>query len=322
MIDKLEYLLALAQAKHFGRAAEACSVSQPSLSLGVKQLEEALGVMLVKRGSRFIGLTPEGERTLEWARRIVGDARAMRQDIKVLRHSLTGRLRIAVIPAALPMVAMVTRPLHLRHPEVEFTILSQPSTDIVSMLDNLEIDGAITYLDIEPLTRVTAIPIYRERYQLLIAADSQFGLQKSVSWQTVAKLPLCLLTSDTQNRRLIEALLLGASGVPRISLESNSMTVLFSHVRTGSWASVMPEKVVQAMGMTKEFQVIPIVNPEIVHTIGLVIPVRDPATSLVTALAAEARRTGELMMQLDNRDFLLSDQKSLEPAAQRSQVKI
>src|SRR5262249_43748640 len=108
MIDKLEYLLALAQEKHFRRAAEACSVSQPSLSLGLKQLEEMLGVMLVQRGSRFVGLTPEGERALEWARRIVGDARAMRQDIRALRHGLSGRLRLAVVPAALPMVAAVT----------------------------------------------------------------------------------------------------------------------------------------------------------------------------------------------------------------------
>src|SRR5262249_10833342 len=88
VIDKLEYLLALAREKHFGRAAETCAVSQPSLSLGLKQLEEMLGVMLVQRGSRFVGLTSEGERALEWARRIVGDARAIRQDIKALKHGL------------------------------------------------------------------------------------------------------------------------------------------------------------------------------------------------------------------------------------------
>ena len=101
MIEKLEYLIALAHEKHFGRAAELCAVSQPSLSLGLKQLEEALGVLLVQRGSRFIGLTAEGERTLEWARRIVGDARAMRQDITALKRGLTGRLRIAVAPAGI-----------------------------------------------------------------------------------------------------------------------------------------------------------------------------------------------------------------------------
>ena len=64
MIDKLEFLIALAQEKHFGRAAEACGVTQPTLSAGLKQLEDTLGVMLVRRGSRFLGLTGEGERVL------------------------------------------------------------------------------------------------------------------------------------------------------------------------------------------------------------------------------------------------------------------
>ena len=81
LIDKLELLLALAKERHFGRAAEACGVTQPTMSTSLKQLEEILGVMLVQRGSRFQGFTPEGERTLDWARRIVGDARAMRQEI-------------------------------------------------------------------------------------------------------------------------------------------------------------------------------------------------------------------------------------------------
>ena len=74
MIDKLELLLALARERHFGRAAEACGVTQPTMSAGIKQLEETLGVMLVQRGSRFLGFTPEGERTLDWARRIVADS--------------------------------------------------------------------------------------------------------------------------------------------------------------------------------------------------------------------------------------------------------
>ena len=85
MIDKLELLLALAKERHFGRAAEACGVTQPTMSTSLKQLEEILGVMLVQRGSRFQGFTPEGERTLDWARRIVGDARAMRQEINTLK---------------------------------------------------------------------------------------------------------------------------------------------------------------------------------------------------------------------------------------------
>ena len=88
MIDKLDFLLALAREKHFGRAAEACGVTQPTLSAGVKQLEEQMGVLLVNRGSRFRGFTPEGEKVLDWARRIVGDERAMRAEINALRHGL------------------------------------------------------------------------------------------------------------------------------------------------------------------------------------------------------------------------------------------
>src|ERR1700761_5109866 len=78
VIDKLEYLMALAREQHFGRAADACGVTQPTLSAGLKQLESTLGVLLVQRGSRFIGLTPEGERTLDWARGPPRRPRALR----------------------------------------------------------------------------------------------------------------------------------------------------------------------------------------------------------------------------------------------------
>src|SRR6476660_7232935 len=98
LLEKLEFLLALAREKHFGRAAEACGVTQPTLSAGIKQVEERMGVLLVNRGSRFQGFTPEGARVLDWARRIVGDTRAMRDEIKTLRSGLSGQLRIAAIP--------------------------------------------------------------------------------------------------------------------------------------------------------------------------------------------------------------------------------
>src|SRR5215510_10047040 len=256
MIDKLEYLLALAHEKHFGRAAEACGVSQPSLSLGLKQLEETLGVMLVQRGSRFGGLTAEGERTLEWARRIVGDVRAMRQDITALKHGLSGRLRLASVPAALPMAANLTRPLYARYPDVQFTILSRAAAEIIRLMENLEIDAAITYVDAEPPPRVSMIPLYQEKYQLLVTKDSPFAQRRDITWRMVCDLPLCLLTSDTQNRQIVESLLRGAGGHPRITLEADSMLVLFAHVRTGAWVTVVPDKFAQATRVTGEFTII------------------------------------------------------------------
>src|SRR5262249_13219162 len=105
MIDKLEFFIALARNQHFGRAAEECGVTQPTLSAAIRQLEDTLGVVLVQRGSRYNGLTPEGQRVLEWARRIVGDARTMREEIRAARFGLAGHVRIAAIPTALAMVS-------------------------------------------------------------------------------------------------------------------------------------------------------------------------------------------------------------------------
>ena len=82
MIDKLEMFIALANERHFGRAAETMRVTQPTLSSAIRQLEEQLGVQLVFRGSRFQGLTPEGQRTFDWAVRIVGDARTLREEMR------------------------------------------------------------------------------------------------------------------------------------------------------------------------------------------------------------------------------------------------
>src|SRR3546814_18603212 len=97
MIDKLEFLLALARERNFGKAAELCGVTQPTFSAGIKHLEEILGVMLVQRSSRFLGFTAEGERVLDWARRIVADSRAMRQEVHALKRGLVGHLKIAAI---------------------------------------------------------------------------------------------------------------------------------------------------------------------------------------------------------------------------------
>ena len=290
MIDKLGFLLALAREKHFGHAAEACGVTQPTLSAGVKQLEEQMGVLLVNRGSRFKGFTPEGQRVLDWARRIVGDSRAMREEINSLRHGLTGQLRIAAIPTALAMVAALTTPYRERHPNVQFTIWSRNSMEILDLLENLEIDAGVTYLGNEPVGHVTTIPLYRERYQLITAADAPLGNRDAVTWAEVAQVPLCLLTPDMQNRRIIDRLIRSAGGESRPTLESDSMILLFSHVRTGRWASIMPAKLAETLGLTATIRAIPIAEPEAVQTIGLVVPAREPMTPIAAALVTEAKR--------------------------------
>ena len=295
MIDKLEYILALAREKHFGRAAEACGVTQPTLSAGLKHLEEQMGVLLVNRGSRFQDFTPEGQRVLEWARRIVGDTRSMRDEVNSLRHGLTGSLRIAAIPTALAMVASLTTPYRERHPNVRFTIYSRNSIEVLDLLENLEIDAGITYVENEPLGRVNTVPLYPESYRLLTSAEAPLGNRDHVTWAEVAQVPLCLLTPDMQNRRIIDRLIKSAGGESRPTLESDSMILLFSHVRTGRWASVMPAKLAETLGLTDTIRAIPITDPEAVQTIGLVVPSREPMKPITAALVEEARRLAPIL---------------------------
>ena len=288
MIDKLEFFIALAREQHFGRAAEECGVTQPTLSAAIKQLEDQLGVMLVLRGSRFQGLTPEGAQVLEWARRIVGDARTMKEEMRAARHGLSGRIRIAAIPTALAMVPRLTTPFRDKHPGVTFSILSRTSIEVLSLLGNFEIDAGITYLDNEPLGRVTSVPLYSERYQLITAAGNMMSDRDRVTWAEVSRLPLCLLTPDMQNRRIIDQHLAEAGTQVRPTLESNSMIVLFSHIRTGKWASIMPLNLAETFGFSEPIRAIPIVEPDASHLVGLVAAQREPHTPLVAALLDEA----------------------------------
>ncbi|HEV2502541.1 MAG TPA: LysR family transcriptional regulator [Mesorhizobium sp.] len=288
MIDKLEFFIALAREQHFGRAAEMCGVTQPTLSAGIKQLEDQLGVMLVKRGSRFQGLTPEGEQVLTWARRIVSDTRSMKEEMRAAKHGLSGRIRIAAIPTALAMVARLTTPFREKHPGVTFSVLSRTSIEVLSLLGNLDIDAGITYLDNEPLGRVTSVPLYDERYQLITAAGTEYSDREKVTWEEVSSLPLCLLTPDMQNRRIIDQHLADAGVQVRPTLESNSMIVLFSHIRTGKWSSIMPLNLAETFGFSEPIRAIPIIDPDARHAVGLVTAPRDPQTPLVQALLDEA----------------------------------
>src|ERR1044072_8505427 len=108
LIDKLEFLLALARERHFGRAAEACGVTQPTLSAGIKQLEETVGVLLVNRGSRFQSFTPEGERAPACWRSTAGAPPPVGRGGEALPPGLPGPSRIAATPTPLAMVASLT----------------------------------------------------------------------------------------------------------------------------------------------------------------------------------------------------------------------
>lgn len=290
MIEKLDIFIALAKERHFGRAAEALGITQPSVSSAIRQLEDQLGVQLVFRGSRFMGLTPEGQRVLDHAKRIAGDMRLLREEMRAVRAGLSGNLRLGVIPTALPMVADLTGVFLQAHPNVRLSILSRTSAEILAGIETMDLDAGITYLDNEPLGRVTTVPLYTEFYRLICAPGSALADRREVTWAEVAGQPLCLLTVDMQNRRIVNQHLAEAGVAAAPTVESNSTVALIAHVMTGHWASVVPMRLAAMFAGDRRVVSIPIVAPEVEHSVGLIAPRRDLQTPVLAALIAAAGR--------------------------------
>jgi len=289
MLDRLEFLIALAREKHFGRAAAACGVAQPTLSIGIQNLEEMFKVPLVKRSSRFKGFTPEGERVLLWAQRLVGDAQAMREEILSLQTGGGAHIRIASIPFAMLIVSRLTMPFQERHPRARFTVLARTSDMVVDLLHQREVDAGITYLDNDPVGEVIKLPLYRDKFMLLTRGDGALGQRKGVSWPDIAPLPLCLFTRDMQLRRMIDNVLRGQKLELVPQIETDSASALVSHVRTGRWVSVVPLSMIQSLQPPEDLRAIPVVEPEVAHTIGLVVSERFAIQPAIVSLMEEAR---------------------------------
>lgn len=290
MLDKLEMFLTLAREGHFGRAAERLNISQPSLSAGIKQLEAQLGVPLVIRGSRYGGLTPEGQSALVWAQKITGDARQFREEMRATRHGLAGEVRFAVIPTALTWAADLATSFARRHPNVRFRVLSRSSREILSMLENFEADAGLTYLENEPLGRVDTAPLYRERYVVVCRADAPEAAARHLSWAALGEAPLALLTAEMQNRRIINQRFAEAGMTPEAVIESNSIIALVASVLSGGCIAVLPEDIARFLSSDKELRLVPLEEDCTDQPVGLIVPHRDPHTPVIAALLAEARR--------------------------------
>lgn len=291
-VRQLQYLVALAREKHFTRAANACHVTQPTLSGRIRQLELELGVPIVERGQRYQGLTPEGERVLKWAQLILSNWQSMQAELGHLADrnaGLAGRLVLGGIPSALPMIPLLTRDVRQAHPNIDFTVMSMSSEEILHSLDDFSIDVGITYLDNEPIEGLVSSPLYKERYCLFVTESHPLAGREDVTWQEVAKERLCLLTSNMQNRRIIDRAFRDADCRPAPELETNSVINLCANVRLMGLASVMPDYILGILGAHSGIKAVPLKKPEVVHDVGLVAMRREPLSPLIGVLLDVAR---------------------------------
>ncbi|MEQ8395151.1 LysR family transcriptional regulator [Thalassobaculum sp.] len=285
----LRYFVALSREKHFGRAAEVCNVTQSTLSAAIRQLETEMGAPLIERDKRFKGFTAEGKVLLDWATRVVAEREVLDQQIGLLRGELSGELALGVVPSALPTIGLLTTPFARRHPNVTLRILSRTSDDIQRMLDEFVIDVGITYLDSEPLHGVTTVPLYTERYILLTPERGPFRGRTTVTWREAAETPLCLLTPDMQNRRILNGVFASVGCAPRVHAETNSVLTLCSHIRTAGWSSVLPYNLLWLFGTPLGMLALPLTEPEPRFTMGMAVRRQNPIPPLVEAFTKSVK---------------------------------
>ena len=161
-LRQFKYLVAVAEEEHFGRAAQRCNVTQPSLSSGIKQLELELGVpiFLRGRGQRFHGLTPEGERVARMARLVVSHCEAMKDEIDSMQGNLKGNLRLGAMPSMSPVLPVILKMLREKHPGVHIDVQFIGNEAMKTGLDNFSLDVAITYMDSPELGRRNSMQIF------------------------------------------------------------------------------------------------------------------------------------------------------------------
>lgn len=268
-IKNLEILLVLEDEKHFKRASEKLNISQPALSMKLKSLENEIGVTLVKRGKNFMGLTSEGKVLKNRFSNIVKEYSEIKQLSSELKNSLSGTLRIGVIPTAQLEIANIINFFVQKHKNVNTKVISMPSSKIDEQLHDYKIDIGITYLENEPIKGVTKIPFYDERY-FLISSNQKFKVKNKVRWSDCQDLDLCLLSDDNQFRRIINTVFRDEGISPRVLLESNSVTQIFSQINMSNFSTIMPFFFTQAFNYRQSAYFSELVSPTISHKIGLV----------------------------------------------------
>jgi len=284
LIRHLSYFIALAREQHFARAAEACNITQPTLTAAIQKLEEDLGVRLVIRDRRFVRLTEEGEKLLTWGRQILVDYGSLKDDLAGLRRGLVGTLRLGVIPAGMAAVSFLTARFSTAHPAARVEVRSMTSRAIERALEAFEIDAGVTYLENEPLEHVRKVPLYRERYVFVARREHRAAKNGTITWKEAASARLCLLSEDMQNRRIINNVAASIGVEVKPDVVSNSFLAILSHVRHGEWASIVPHTFSGLFLGSKDIVAMDIIEPAHTQALGLVLSDREPLSPMSGAL--------------------------------------
>ena len=289
LLDGMRYLVALEQHRHFGRAAVACHITQPALSNALRALEKELGVAIVRRGRSYEGLTPEGQRVLETAQRLLRESELLRQDLHSDAGRPQGSLSIGAVPTAVPIAARFAAKLRTRYPGIRPIVRSHSSAEIEAGIESMALDLALGYTDrIPPRSpRLRAFPQYVEQYFVLRRAQGEtkaalrFG--PPMAWREAAGFAHCMLTREMHNRKIVDAAFQKAGVEVTPAIETNSIMTLVLSVLDGDVCAVLPGALVAIARGYGGLEALPLREPEVLTPIGFMVATAAPPTRALEA---------------------------------------
>jgi DNA-binding transcriptional LysR family regulator len=289
LLAAMRYLVALDKHRHFGRAAQACHITQPALSNALRALQDEFGVAIIKRSRTYGGLTSEGEAVLETARRMLREVDLLTQELESTAESPRGPLRMAAVPTAVPLLTVFAAMLRRQHPGLVPTVLAMSSPDIEAQLEDLSLDLALGYTERlgKQDSRLRSWPQARERYYFLRHRTEGSGTTlrygSPMTWSEAATHALCQLTPDMHNRAIIDGAL-AAIGMPSApAIETNSPLAVALAVSAGDVCAILPGVMVAAVRGQAELEALPLVEPDIRIPLGFIALVDDRPSRAVQA---------------------------------------
>ncbi|MFJ4142049.1 LysR family transcriptional regulator [Pseudomonas sp. NPDC089734] len=239
-IKQLKFLIALDETRHFGQAAARCNITQPTLSMRLRNLEEELGLPLVMRGQRFEGFTAPGERVLAWARTVLAAYDGLQAEAAACRGHLVGTLRLGVVPLSSFDPLPLLQRLHQIHPNLHFELSSLSSEQILEQLASNRIDLGVSYLERLDSERFDAMPLNETRMGLLYdQRHFSFG-EEPLNWSDLTALPLGMLTNGMHFRQSIDHNFHSRGLHPTPLLQTDAVHQLMQAVHGGFCCAIMP----------------------------------------------------------------------------------
>lgn len=240
-IRDLEYLVALHEHRHFGRAAEASYCSQPTLSTQIRKMETELGVDLVERGSRQVLFTEVGERVVRRARRILGEAAEIRDIARSAKHPHSGSVRLGAFPTLAPyLLPHVIGDLHRAYPDLEVLLVEEKTEVLLSQLREGALDAALVAMPVNDES-LHVEPLFREEFVLAVPAGHPLAdLPGPVQTAAAVEGDLLLLSDGHCLRDQALEVCRTAGGHERKGFQATSLETLRHMVAGGVGATLMP----------------------------------------------------------------------------------